>query len=81
MGEANPAKKNSINIMGEANPAKKASILWGNRTSKERWQNCYGTLLDNFFEIDAIIGDIIFLWVADHILHPVREKMSLWGHC
>jgi hypothetical protein len=32
--------------------------------SKEQWQNCYVTLLDNFLEIDAIIGDIIFLWVC-----------------
>ncbi len=43
--------------------------------SKEHWQNCYGTLLDNFLEIDAIIGDIIsFYGIADHILHPVGEK-------
>jgi hypothetical protein len=30
-------------------------------------------LLDNFLEIDAIIGDIIiFYGFADHILHSVR---------
>ncbi len=50
--------------------------------SKENWQNCYGTLLDNFLEIDVIIGDIIFFYgFADHILHPVWEKAPSWGHC
>jgi hypothetical protein len=40
-----------------------------------------GTLVDNFLEIDAIIGDIIFYWraVADHILHSVRKKRSFFG--
>jgi hypothetical protein len=33
-----------------------------------------GTLLDDFLEIDAIIGSIIFYGFADHILHPVREE-------
>jgi hypothetical protein len=46
-------------------------------SSKEHWQNCYGTLLDNFLQIDAIIGDIVLYGFADHILHPVREKESL----
>jgi hypothetical protein len=32
-----------------------------------------GTLLDNFPEIDAIIGYIIFYGFADHILHSVTE--------
>jgi hypothetical protein len=36
----------------------------GEFPSKEHWQNCYGTLLDDFLGIDAIIGDIIFLWVC-----------------
>jgi hypothetical protein len=48
---------------------------------KEHWENCYGTLLDNFLDIDAIIGDIIIYGFADHILHPVREKAPVWGHC
>jgi hypothetical protein len=39
------------------------------------------TLLDDFLEIDAIIGGIIFYGFADHILHPVREKAHFWGHC
>jgi hypothetical protein len=43
--------------------------------SKEHWQNCNGTLMDNFLEIDAIIGDIIFYGFVDHILHPMREKV------
>jgi hypothetical protein len=30
--------------------------------------------LDDFLEVDAIIGDIIFYGFADYILHPVREK-------
>jgi hypothetical protein len=39
-----------------------------------------GTLLDDFLEIDAIIGGIIFYWFADHILHPsVREKAPFWA--
>jgi hypothetical protein len=42
--------------------------------NEEYWQNCFGTLLHNFLEIDAIIGDIIFYEFAEHILHPVREK-------
>jgi hypothetical protein len=40
-----------------------------------------GTLLDDFLDIDAIIGGIIFYGFADHILHPVREKAPFWGHC
>jgi hypothetical protein len=32
--------------------------------------------LDFFFQIDAIIGDIIFYGFADNILHPVREKAA-----
>jgi hypothetical protein len=39
-----------------------------------------GTLLDDFLEIDAIIGGIIFFnGFADHILHPVRAKAPFWG--
>jgi hypothetical protein len=33
----------------------------GEFPSKEHWQNCYGTVEDDFLEIDAIIGDILFL--------------------
>jgi hypothetical protein len=40
-----------------------------------------GTLLDDFLEIDAIIGGIIFYGFPDHKLHPVGEKASFWGHC
>ncbi len=40
-----------------------------------------GTLLDEFLEIDAIIGGIIFYGFGVHILHPVREKTPFWGHC
>jgi hypothetical protein len=61
MGESNPAKKNSLNIIREF-------------PSKEHLQNRYGTLLDNFLEIDAIIGDMLFYGFADHILHLVRES-------
>jgi hypothetical protein len=44
--------------------------------SKERWQNCYSTVEDDFLEIDAIVGDIIFyeFAVADHISLTVKEK-------
>ncbi len=53
----------------------------GEFPSKEHWQSCYGTLLDNYLEIDAIIGDIIFFYgFADHILHPVRNKTPFWDH-
>jgi hypothetical protein len=38
-----------------------------------------GTLLDDFLEIDAIIGGIISYGFADHILHPVREKAPFWA--
>jgi hypothetical protein len=66
--------------MGELNPAKNSLNLMGKLPSKTHWKNCYGTFLDNFLEIDAIIGDIIFNEFADHILHPVREKAPFWGH-
>jgi hypothetical protein len=39
------------------------------------------TLLDNFSEIDAIIGDIIFYGFAEHILQSVTETAPFWGHC
>ncbi len=59
-----------------------ARNISGIKRSKEYWQNCYGTLLDNFLEIDAIIGDIIFLYgFAGHVLHSVREKVPFSGHC
>jgi hypothetical protein len=33
----------------------------GEFSGKEHWQNCYGTVEDDFLEIiDAINGDIIF---------------------
>jgi hypothetical protein len=45
----NPAKKkNSFNLMGEF-------------PSKEHWQKFYGTVHDDFLEIDTMIGDFIFL--------------------
>ncbi len=42
-----------------------------------------GTLLDDFLEIDAVIGDIISFGfaAADHILQSVREKGRFLGHC
>jgi hypothetical protein len=48
----------------------------GGFPSKEHWQNCYGTLLDNFLEIDVLTGDIFFFLYgyAEQILHPVRKK-------
>ncbi len=46
--------------MGESNPAKNGLNLMGEFPSKEHWHNCYGTLLDNFLEMDSIIEDIIF---------------------
>jgi hypothetical protein len=38
-----------------------------------------GTLLDDFLQIDAIIGarHHFFYGFADHILHPVREKVPV----
>jgi hypothetical protein len=39
-----------------------------------------GTLLDDFFEIAAMIGGIIFYGFADHNLHSVTET-AFWGHC
>jgi hypothetical protein len=67
--------------MGELNPAKHSLNLMGEFPSNEHWQNGYGTLWDNFLEIDSIIGYILFYGFADHILHPVREKTPFWGHC
>jgi hypothetical protein len=37
-----------------------------------------GTLLDDFLQIHAKIGDIILYGFADHILHPVQKK-ALFG--
>ncbi len=77
MVELNPAKKNSLNLMGEF-------------PSKEHWENCYGALLDNFLEIDAIIWDIIFMgllstfyiqWEWKHLFGAtVEEKTTAWWH-
>ncbi len=82
MGESKPAK-NSLKFMGELNPEKNNSLnLMREFPSKEHWQNLCETLLYDFLEIDAIIGDIIFFYgFADHILHPVRAKTPFWGHC
>jgi hypothetical protein len=37
-----------------------STLYMGEFPSKEHSQDCYGTLLDNFLEIDAIIGDVIY---------------------
>jgi hypothetical protein len=66
--------------MEESNQAKNSLNIIGEYPSKEHRQNCYGTLLDDFLEIYAIIGDIIFYGFAGHILHPGREKTPFWGH-
>jgi hypothetical protein len=34
-----------------------------------------GTLLDDFLEIDDIIGGIIFYGFSVHILHQVRKRL------
>jgi hypothetical protein len=49
--------------------------------SNEHWQNCYGNVEDDFLEIGAIIGDLIFyeFAVADHISLTVREKGHFWA--
>jgi hypothetical protein len=53
----------------------------GEFPNNEHWQNCYGTVEDDFLDIDAIIWDIIFyvFAVADHISLTVREKGRLFG--
>jgi hypothetical protein len=55
----------------------------GEFTSKEHWQNFYGTVEDDFLEIDAIIENIVIFFsyfaVADHISLTVREKGSRKG--
>jgi hypothetical protein len=54
----------------------------GEFPSKDHRQNCYGTVEDDFLEIDAIIGDIIFyeFAVADYISLTQREKGHILGH-
>jgi hypothetical protein len=56
----------------------------GDFPSKEQWQNCYGTVENDFQEIDAIIGDMYNFFfdfaVADHISLTVREKGRFLGH-
>jgi hypothetical protein len=53
----------------------------GEFPSKEHWQNCYGTVEDDFLEIDAIIGDFLFyeFAVADHLSLTVRKKGRFFG--
>ncbi len=50
--------------------------------SKEHWQNFYGTVEDDFLELDAIIGDIFYEFaIAGHIPLTVREKGRFSGQC
>jgi hypothetical protein len=66
-GGIEPSKKNPTSILWgyRTQQKKKNSLnLLGEFPSKEHWQICYGTLLDNFLKIGAIIGDIIYLWVC-----------------
>jgi hypothetical protein len=45
------------------NPAKNSFNRMGEFPSKEHWQNCYGILLDNFLQVNAITRGIIFMGV------------------
>jgi hypothetical protein len=40
-----------------------------------------GTLLDDFLELDAIIGGIIFYGFPDYLFNSVTETAPFWGHC
>ncbi len=64
------------NHKNPSNPTKNSLILTGESASKEHWEICYGTLLNDFIEIDARLGDLLFYGfaVADHILHRVRDS-------
>ncbi len=54
---------------------------WGIPQQGTHWQNSHRSLLDNYHQIDAVIGDIVFYGFADHVLHPVRDKTPFWSHC
>jgi hypothetical protein len=60
--------KNSYNLLGEF------------PSCNEHWQNCYGTVEDDFLEIDAIIGHVFFdeFAVANHIPLTVRKRGRFW---
>ncbi len=63
------------------NTAKSSFNRMGEFPSKEHWQNYYGTVEDDFLEIDAIIGDIIYFYefaVAVRISLTVKEK-GIWA--
>jgi hypothetical protein len=51
----------------------------GDSPSKEHWQNCYGTLLDNLLDIDAMIGDIIFFLGLLITFYIQRERKRFFG--
>ncbi len=50
-------------IETSSNPAKNSLNIMGKFRSKEHWQNCYGTSLDNYFEIEAfcVLGFLLIL--------------------
>ncbi len=62
------------------NRAKNSFNLLGEFPRKEHWPNCYGTVEDDFLEINAIIGNIIFyeFAVADHISLTVKKGRLFW---
>jgi hypothetical protein len=64
-------------------PIKNALLFWVHLQASNIWKIIMGTLLDNLPEIDAIIGDIIFLWVCwSHVLYIQWQRQHLfWGHC
>jgi hypothetical protein len=62
-------------------PIKKGLLLWVPLPARNIWKIIMETLLDDFLDIDAIIGGIIFYGFADHILHSVTETAPFCGHC
>ncbi len=70
---------------------KNALFLWVHLPASNISKIVMGTLLDNLFEIDAIIGDIIFFtglliafyiqWQIQHLFGAtVEEKTRAWWH-
>jgi hypothetical protein len=51
----------------------------GEFPSKGHWQNSYQTLFDNFLEIDAIIGNIIFFTGLLITFYIQWERKHLFG--
>jgi hypothetical protein len=59
-------------------PIKNALLLWVCLPASNIWKIIVGTLLDDFLEIDAIIGGVFFLWVRWFTFYIQWERKHLF---